>query len=128
MKYNKTILALGIAGAFGWSAASATTFLCVTDPSDISFKACAEVAPDAFGSSQPADSLALSDPGFVKYSSIEYRDDSASADFMIVPEQSLAAYDSLELASEEVASSDVWLYSDPMVVTYFYTFDSAGAD
>ena len=53
--------------------------LCETDPSDVSYKACVEIASVATASSPRMDLLLVSDPGFVTYSSIESRaDDSES--------------------------------------------------
>jgi hypothetical protein len=73
--------------------------LCETDPSDVSYKACVEIASVATASSPSMDLLLVSDPGFVTYSSIESRADDS---------------ESMELRTQ-------W---EP-VVTYFYSFDSA---
>ena len=97
---RKTLLALGVASAFACSAASATTYLCYQDPSDVSFVSCAEIASDTLASS-------------------------ASVEFVPAPEPALMTYYLIEPGSEEIASADLWLQSEPMVVTYFYTFDSA---
>ena len=49
---RRTLLALAVAGVLGSSAASAATYVCQTDPSDVSFKACAEMTSDSISSTQ----------------------------------------------------------------------------
>ena len=108
---RKTLIALGLAGAFACSAASATTYLCVQDPTDVSFLSCAEIMSDALASAA-IEYVPAAEPTFVTY-------------YLMEP--------SLEPASDQIAESDLWLRSEPMSVTYFYTFDptfaeSGGAD
>lgn len=62
---RKTLWALGVAGAFACSAASATTYLCVQDSSDESYMSCAEITSDALASSPLIDYAPASESAFV---------------------------------------------------------------
>ena len=97
---RKALLALGVTGALACGAASATTYLCYQDASDVSLVSCAEI---------PSDTLASS----------------ASAEFVPAPEPAFVTYYLIEPATENVAASDLGLESEPMVVTYFYAVDLA---
>jgi len=124
MKHKTTLLALGVAGAFACSAASATTFLCAQDESDVSFNSCVEITNEALASRPTIEFVPTLEPAFVTYYAIEPADELATVELWVVPQPELALY-SIEPAADDIASADLWLYSEPMVVTYFYTFDSA---
>lgn len=64
---RKTLLAVGMAGALGCSAVSATTYLCVQDPTDEYYMSCAELTSDALASSPLIKYAPASEPTFVAY-------------------------------------------------------------
>ena len=64
---RKTLSALGVAGALACSAASATTYLCVQDPTDEYYMSCAEITSDALASSPSIEYAPASEPAFVTY-------------------------------------------------------------
>ncbi|HKA41467.1 MAG TPA: hypothetical protein VKF40_05695 [Burkholderiales bacterium] len=96
---RKALLALGVTGALACGAASATTYLCYQNPSDVSLVSCAEIPSDALASSASAEFVPALEPAFVTY-------------YLIEP------------ATESLAAPDLGLQSEPMVVTYFYAIDS----
>ena len=125
MKRN-TLLVFGVAAALGCGAASATTFLCETDPADVSYKACAEIDAASFVAlpsvglvtapalSPSTDLYVAAEPAFVTGSTVESRaHDSLTSEFWRLPGTATTTY-----------GSPAWLPSEPAVVTYYY-FDSA---
>jgi hypothetical protein len=110
-----TLLALGVAGSLACSAATATTYLCTTDPSDVSYKACAEF--DA--------------RSFVTMPSIGLLTEPSSADIFVVAEPAFVTRSSIESRADDALSSEFWTLPgtavtyEPAVVTYHYGFDSA---
>ncbi len=64
---RKTLLVVGVAGALACSAASATTYLCVQDPTDEYYLSCAELTSDALASSPLIEYSPASEPTFVTY-------------------------------------------------------------
>jgi hypothetical protein len=67
MKRKTLLSALGVAGALACSAASATTYLCVQDPTDEYYMSCAEITSDALASSPLIEYAPASEPAFVTY-------------------------------------------------------------
>lgn len=67
MKRKTLLLAVGIAGALACSAVSATTYLCVQDPTDEYYMSCAELTSDALASSPLIEYSPASEPTFVAY-------------------------------------------------------------
>jgi hypothetical protein len=128
---RKTLLALAVAGGLGSSAASAATFLCETNPADISFRTCTEVVS---GSSAAMNFRPLPEPPVTTYYSIEHPVTAYSI------ERPVATYYSFDQAppspsqlrvvpSRTVTTyeySGQWPNTEPRVSTYrYYTLDSA---
>lgn len=115
---RKTFLALAVVGVVGSSAASAGTYLCQTDPSDVSFKSCIEVAYEARTGTNVMLVPAL--PA-VSTSSVDQvreqigRERNASLHGAI-PGPVITTYD----------YSGVWPETEPSITRYqYYTLDSA---
>lgn len=129
---RKTLLALAVAGGLGSSAASAATFLCETDPADVSYKTCTEVASGSstamtfrlvpqrpvttYYSIEPVTTYYSIERPVTTYYSFEQAPQPSLSEFRVVPSRTVTTYE----------YSGQWPETEPSVSTYRYdTFDSA---
>jgi len=129
----KTLLALGIAGAFTCGTASAETFLCTQESPGSSSISCAAIPPDVLGSMTSVQDVWVPSPPFVTYSMVPTgQDEIALLEFWQESDPVLVTYyfDATPMASAEIdlSSPDMWAHSEPRSVTYLSTFESLDTD
>jgi len=129
---RKTLLALAVAGGLGSSAASAATFLCETNPADVSYRACTEVVSGSsaamnfrlvpehpvttyYSVERPVTAYSIERPATIYYS-FDQAPQPAPSEVRVVPSRTVTTYE----------YSGQWPETEPSVSTYrYYTFDSA---
>jgi hypothetical protein len=129
---RKTLLALGIAGAFACSTASAATFLCAQESPRSSSISCAEIPPDVLGTMTSAQDGWVPSPPFVTYYLVPAgQDEVALVEFWEESDPTVVTYyhaEPVAAADSDVSSPDMWAHTEPRSVTYLSTFDSLERD
>jgi hypothetical protein len=130
---RKTLLALGIAGAFVCGSASAETFLCTQESPGSSSISCAAITPDVLGSMTSAQDVWVPSAPFVTYYLVPTAPhEVALVEFWQESDPALVTYyyDAGPLASAEIdmSSPDMWAHSEPRSVTYLSTIESLETD
>ena len=120
---RKTLLTLGIAGAFACSTASAATFLCTqSEPNAESTFSCAEIPPGVLGSMTSGEDLPLqSSPPVTYYLVPSDQDDLALLEFAEPSDPSLTAYYFIQPTGSgeaNLSSADQWQHSEPRTTVY----------
>jgi hypothetical protein len=129
---RKSLLALGIAGAFACGSASAGTFLCTQESPGSSSISCAEIPANVLGSMTSAQDVWVPSPPFVTYYLVPTgQDEVALLEFWEESDPVLVTYYYAEpVASAEVdlSSPGMWAHSEPRSITYLSTFESLEMD
>ena len=130
---RKTLLALGIASAFGCSIASAETFLCTQESASSSSISCAAIPPDVLGSMTSTQDVWVPSPPFVTYYLVPTgQDEVALVEFWEESDPALVTYYSeiepVASADVDMSSPDMWAHSEPRSITYLSTFESLDMD
>jgi len=129
---RKTLLALGIAGAFACGTASAATFLCTQESPGSSSISCAEIPSDVLGSMTSAQDVWVPGPPFVTYYLVPTaQDEVALVEFWQESDPMVVTYyhaEPVASADVDLSSPDLWAHSEPRTVTYLPTFAPTGTD
>jgi hypothetical protein len=128
---RKTLLALGIAGAFACSTASAATYLCTQESPGSSSISCAAIPPDVLGSMTSTQDVWVPSPPFVTYYLVPAgQDEVALVEFWQESDPALVTYyyDAGPMASAEIdmSSPAMWSHSEPRSITYLSASESFG--